>query len=146
MLYRNLEDLFVARLFSEINEIPLRVEGGALRTPIGAFAVPGLGEGEAAILCIRRRAVRLGEAGQGLPGRVLHARFLGDQAVLEIAAQGFERPLLTLLREWEVPERGAEVALSVDPASVLVFAAEEPPADERKLMPKGPRNTSNSSA
>ena len=28
-LYRNPADLFVARLFSEINEIPLRVEGGA---------------------------------------------------------------------------------------------------------------------
>ena len=29
----------------------------------------------------------------GPAGRVLHARFLGDLAVLEIAAQGFERPL-----------------------------------------------------
>jgi len=53
-LYRNPAALFVARLFSEINELPLRVEGGALRTPIG---VPGLGEGEAAIVCIRRRAI-----------------------------------------------------------------------------------------
>src|SRR5690242_2896248 len=123
-LYRNPADLFVARLFSEINEIPLRVEGGALRTPIGVFAVPGLDEGDAAILCIRRRAIRLGAAGQGLPGRVLHARFLGDLAVLEIAAQGFERPLLTLVREWEVPERGAEVSIAVDPESVLVFPAE----------------------
>ena len=68
VLYRNPEDLFVARLFSEINEIPLRVEGGALRTLIGAFAVPRLGEGEAAIVCIRRRAIRLGEAGQGPAG------------------------------------------------------------------------------
>ena len=67
-LYRNPADLFVARLFSEINEIPLNVEGGALRTPIGVFAVPGLDEGDAAILCIRRRAIRLGPAGQGLPG------------------------------------------------------------------------------
>jgi hypothetical protein len=44
VLYRNPEHLFVARLFSEIIEIPRRVEGGALRTPIGAFAVPDLGE------------------------------------------------------------------------------------------------------
>ena len=65
-----------------------------------------------------------GSGGQGLPGRVLHARFLGDLAVLEIAAQGFERPLLTLVREWEVPERGAEVSITVDPESVLVFPAE----------------------
>ena len=88
--------------------------------------MPGLDEGDAAILCIRRRAIRLGAAGQGLPGRVLHARFQGDLAVLEIAAQGFERPLLTLVREWEVPERGQEVSIAVDPESVLVFPAEGP--------------------
>ena len=133
-LYRNPADLFVARLFSEINEIPLKVEGGALRTPIGVFAVPGLDEGDAAILCIRRRAIRLGPAGQGLPGRVLHARFQGDLAVLEIAAQGFERPLLTLVREWEVPERGQEVSIAVDPESVLVFPAETARDDDGKLI------------
>jgi iron(III) transport system ATP-binding protein len=132
-LYRNPADLFVARLFSEINEIPLQVEGGALRTPIGVFAVPGLDEGDAAILCIRRRAIRLGAAGQGLPGRVLHARFQGDLAVLEIAAQGFERPLLTLVREWEVPERGVEVSITVDPESVLVFPAEATRDDDAKF-------------
>jgi len=120
-LYRHPMDLFVARLFCEINEIPLRVAGGALRTPIGVFAVPGLGEGDAAIPCIRRRAIRLVEAGPGLPGRVLHIRLLSDQAALEIAAQGFEPPLLTLVREWEVPQSRQEVSISVDPESVLVF-------------------------
>jgi iron(III) transport system ATP-binding protein len=123
-LYRNPADLFVARLFSEINEIPMRVLGGAVRTPIGTFVVPELDEGDNVVLCIRRRAIRLGPAGQGLAGRVLHVRFLGDLAAIEIAAQGFERPLLTLVREWEVPERGAEVSLAVDPESVLVFPAE----------------------
>jgi iron(III) transport system ATP-binding protein len=133
-LYRNPADLFVARLFSEINEIPLSVEGGALRTPIGTFAVPGLDEGDPAILCIRRRAIRIGPAGQGLPGRVLHARFQGDLAVLEIAAQGFERPLQTLVRESDVPESGREVGLTVDPESVLVFPAERQRDDAARLI------------
>jgi iron(III) transport system ATP-binding protein len=135
-LYRNPADLFVARLFSEINEIPLSVEGGALRTPIGTFAVPGLDEGDAAILCIRRRAIRVGPAGKGLPGRVLQARFQGDLAVLEIAAQGFERPLQTLVRESEVPESGREVGLTVDPESVLVFPAERQRDDAARLLAK----------
>jgi iron(III) transport system ATP-binding protein len=135
-LYRNPADLFVARLFSEINEIPLSVEGGALRTPIGTFAVPGLDEGDAAILCIRRRSIRVGPAGKGLPGRVLQARFQGDLAVLEIAAQGFERPLQTLVRESEVPESGREVGLTVDPESVLVFPAERQRDDAARLMAK----------
>ncbi|MBX9587988.1 MAG: ABC transporter ATP-binding protein [Hyphomonadaceae bacterium] len=133
-LYRNPADLFVARLFSEINEIPFPVEGGALRTPIGTFVVPDLAEGDTAILCIRRRAIRLQPAGQGLPGRLLHVKFLGDLAVLEIAAQGFERTLLTVVREGEEPERGSEVALSVDPESVLVFPAEAAADSEPNVM------------
>jgi len=125
-LYRNPADLFVARLFSEINEIPFVVQGGALRTPVGTFVVPDLSDGDEAVLCIRRRAIRVQPPGQGLPGRVLHVKFLGDQAVLEIATQGFERPLITLVREGEEPLRGAEVGLAVDPESVLVFPAEIP--------------------
>src|SRR4029077_17461321 len=70
-LYRNPADLFVARLFSEINEIPVRVEGGALRAPIVVFVVPEVSEAKAATLCIRRRAIRVLPAGQGLAGRVL---------------------------------------------------------------------------
>jgi hypothetical protein len=62
-------------------------------------------------------------------------RFLGDQAVLEIAAQGFERPLLAVVHEGEQPERGAEVGLAVDPESVLVFPAGLPGNGEAKVMP-----------
>jgi iron(III) transport system ATP-binding protein len=134
-LYRNPADLFVARLFSEINEIPYRVEEGALRTPIGAFAVPGLNEGEEAILCIRRRAIRLGGVGAGLPGRLLRARFLGDLALLEVAVEGFERPLLTLVREGEQPPEGEEVSVSVAAESVLVFPAQAANADDADLIP-----------
>jgi iron(III) transport system ATP-binding protein len=120
-LYRNPADLFVARLFSEINEIPWIVEGTALRTPIGTFVVPDLSDGDRAVLCIRRRAIRVQPAGEGLPGRVLRVKFLGDQAVLEVAAQGFERPLATVVHEGAEPPQGAEIGLAVDPESVLVF-------------------------
>jgi iron(III) transport system ATP-binding protein len=120
-LYRNPADLFVARLFSEINEVPWVVEGTALRTPVGTFVVPDLADGDRAVLCIRRRAIRLQPAGQGLPGRVLRVTFLGDQALLEVAAEGFERPLTTLVHDGAEPLQGAEVGLGVDPESVLVF-------------------------
>ena len=140
-LYRNPADLFVARLFSEINEIPYRVEEGAIRTPIGAFAVPGLNEGEEAILCIRRRAIRLGGVGAGLPGRLLRARFLGDLALLEVAVEGFERPLLTLVREGEQPPEGQELSVSVEAESVLVFPAEAAAADDADLIPREPERS-----
>jgi iron(III) transport system ATP-binding protein len=133
-LYRHPADLFVARLFSEINEIRMPVTGGALRTPFGSFAVPGLAEGEPAILCIRRRAIRLTAPGEGLAGRVLRAQFLGDLYALEIAAEGFDQPLFTLVREFEVPEQGADVSLSVDPGGVLVFPASESASMDGNLL------------
>jgi len=123
-LYRNPADLLVARLFSEINEIPMKVEGFALRTPFGPFSVPELSEGDHATLCIRRRSLRFVEAGKGVPGRVIAARFLGDLATLEIATQGFERPLVMLVREDQAEPRGKDVHVTVDPAGVLVFPAD----------------------
>jgi iron(III) transport system ATP-binding protein len=127
-LYRNPADLFVARLFSEINEVPARVTGGALRTPIGTFAAPELVEGEDAILCIRYRSIGFLPAGKGLPARVLSLKFLGDVAQLEIAAQGFDRPLKARALERRVPAQGVEIGIEVDPASVLVFPTERPDA------------------
>lgn len=123
-LYRNPADLLVARLFSEINEIPMRVEGGALRTPFGRFSVPELSEGEQATLCIRRRSLRFVAPGKGVPGRIIAARFLGDLATLEIATEGFERPLIMLVREDQAEARGTDVHLAVDPAGVLAFPAD----------------------
>lgn len=123
-LYRHPADVVVARLFSEINEVRCRVVGGAIRTPIGTFAVPDLAEGDMATLGIRYRAIRMVGPGEGLPGRVMHVRFDGDLAAIDLAVQGFEKPLRTLVREWEEPARGDEVRVAVDPASVLVFPAE----------------------
>jgi hypothetical protein len=66
----------------------------------------------------------------------------GAGPVLEIAAQS----AVAADARVEVPEREEEIILSGDAASVRVYPAEEPAADERKLMPEGPRNASYSSA
>jgi iron(III) transport system ATP-binding protein len=123
-LYRDPADLFVARLFSEINEVPWTVEGGALRTPLGTFWVSELAEGDRAVLCLRQRAIRLAPAGQGIEARVLHVKFLGDAALVEVGAQGFDAPLKALVHESEVPPQGQEVAITLEPERVLVFPAE----------------------
>jgi iron(III) transport system ATP-binding protein len=123
-LYRDPADLFVARLFSEINEVPWAVEGGALRTPLGTFWVPELAEGDRAVLCLRQRAIRLAPVGEGIEARVLHVKFLGDAALVEVGVQGFDAPLKALVRESEVPPQGQEVAVALEPERVLVFPAE----------------------
>ena len=56
--------------------------------------------------------------------RALHIKFLGDAALVEMAVQGFDQPLKALVHESDVPVRGADIGIEVDPARVLVFGAE----------------------
>ena len=125
-LYRTPKDIFAARTFSDLNEIPARVQGGAADTPLGRFPANGLPEGADAIVCVRQGGVRLFGAGEGVPARVLDARFLGDVALIEIAVQGLDAPLLARVREADAPALGAEIGVGIDAGAVLVFAAEEP--------------------
>jgi iron(III) transport system ATP-binding protein len=125
-LYRFPADLFVARLFSEINEIPMTVTGGALRTPFGAFSAPDLDEGDAAVLCIRKRSLRLVQpvaGGESVAGRVLGVRFLGDSVAMDLVVEGIEQPLTALIREERARPKGSDVRVWLDAADVLVFRA-----------------------
>ena len=123
-LYRQPVDLFVARLFSEINEIAWPVSGGVLVTPLGTFPAPAIADGTRAVLCIRQRAIKLLPEGQGHPARARHVRFLGDAALVEMAVQGFDAPIKAVVHESEVPERGRDIGIEIDPQRALVFAAE----------------------
>ncbi len=121
-LYRNPADLFVARLFSEINEIAMTVTAGVLKTPIGTFSAADLIEGEPARLCIRRSAIRLAQPGHGLLARVLKRRFLGDTMRVDLAIEGFDLPLSMSIPEDQAPPLGLDVTVVIDPAGVLVFS------------------------
>jgi|GEM_PF-87131 len=75
-LYRAPKDILAARTFSDLNELPARVEQGSAATPLGRFLANGLPDGADAIVCVRQRGVRLLGAGQPgprarrpLPGR-----------------------------------------------------------------------------
>ena len=135
-LYHHPKDLFVARLFSEVNEVRLRVTRGHIESPIGSLPAPGLADADMAILCLRERAMtitptaalgsaaaRAGGASQAviLPGRVLHVRFLGDVVLVEVAVQGFDDPLKVRTATPDGLVRGANVTVEIDPARALVF-------------------------
>ncbi len=122
-LYAAPRQLFIARMFSEINEIPYRVSAGGIDTPIGRLPAAGLADGETAILCIRERGIRLLAHGGGLAGRVLHAKFLGDVALLEIGVQGFDAPLRVITQDSGSYGRGREVGVEIDRGRTLLFAA-----------------------
>jgi iron(III) transport system ATP-binding protein len=125
-LYRQPAELFVARLFSEINEIPFAVRVGAIDTPIGMLPVPGMADGDTAVLCVRERGIGLSAEGRGLGGRILHAKFMGDAARLDVAVAGFDAPLRVRVADGHGFEKGAEIKVDIDPARLLVF----PAADE----------------
>jgi iron(III) transport system ATP-binding protein len=123
-LYRAPKDIFAARTFSDLNELAARVEQGNAATPLGRFFANGLPDGAEAVVCVRQRGVRLLAAGQGVPGRVLDARFLGDVALVEIAVEGLALPLLARVKESDVPPQGAEIGVGIDAGAVLVFEAD----------------------
>ena len=126
-LYNRPAELFVARLFSEINEIQYRVAAGEIVTPFGKVPANGIANGETAILCVRERGMRLSTSGKGLPGRVLGVKFLGDVQRLEIAVAGFEAPLRVRTHASETFAKGAEVTIEIDRLQLLVFS--EPPRE-----------------
>jgi iron(III) transport system ATP-binding protein len=122
-LYRAPKDILAARTFSDLNELAARIEGGSATTALGRFAANGVPEGAEAIVCVRQRGVRLLAAGNGVPARVLDARFLGDVALVEVAVQGLDAPLFARIKESDVPPQGAEVGIAIDSGAVLVFEA-----------------------
>ena len=127
-LYRDPASLFVARLFSEINEIRTRVRTGAVHTAAGSFPAPGLADGSEAVLCIRERGNTLvrsvNGSSPGMRGRVIERKFLGDLVRLDVAVEGFEQPLKVRVSEKDTLPKGTEVRLLIEPAGVLVFPAD----------------------
>lgn len=124
-LYRHPGDLAVARFFSEINEVPARVEGGWAMCPLGRFAAPGLKDG-AATVAIRPQGIDLRAPGAGARGRVSAHRFLGEIDLYEIAVEGLDAPLVARRRPVAGLARGHDVGVHIDAAEVLVFAATGP--------------------
>jgi iron(III) transport system ATP-binding protein len=133
-LYAHPAGLFVARMFSEINEVPFKVADGTIDTPLGRIEAPGIGDGDTAILCLRERSLRLSpydgrrlpapqaSNGRVLAGRVMHRRFLGDVCLVELAVQGFEGRLRSRTPE-DGLTRGDNVAIEIDPGRALLFPA-----------------------
>jgi iron(III) transport system ATP-binding protein len=124
-LYREPADLFVARLFSEINEIGYRVGAQGIDTPIGVLPAKGMQAGDLATVCVRERGIKLSRDGGGLAGRVQDVKFLGDVARVHVGVAGFDKPLKVRVGESDGWATGDEVRVHIEPARTLVFPAEK---------------------
>ena len=74
---------------------------------------------------IRPTGIRLRPPGAGIPGRLERRRFLGVVDMFEVAVNGIDRWLKGRTRESIAFSAKDEIALEIDPAEVLVFAAPE---------------------
>ncbi len=124
-IYRSPDSLFAARFFCEVNELTGWVHRGQIETPLGTFATGKMGDGEA-VVCIRPQAFSFRRPGEGLPGRIVAHRFVGEVNLLEIAMPGLDEPMLARVREPVNRKEGEDVGVVIDPAEVLVFAASRP--------------------
>jgi len=124
-LYRRPVDLAATRFFSEINELPGRILGGRVSTPIGVLdaALPALaGEGGAVVVALRPHDLRP-VADPGGPGAVVSRRFLGEVDHLEIAVDGLAGPIVVRDARPGRLAAGTRVTLGIAAGAALVFDA-----------------------
>jgi iron(III) transport system ATP-binding protein len=124
-IYHAPADLFAARFFCELNEVPAIVHDRVAESPVGRFPAPALPNGTAAVVAIRPQGISLRPVGSGIAGRLTSRRFLGEIELLELTVNGVEEPLLARVRERVYPPPDSAVGIAIDPAEVLVFAAPE---------------------
>lgn len=122
-LYNKPSELFVARLFSEVNEVSYRVKDGHIETPFGRVAASDSNTGDEVILCLRQQAIEVSAdlSSEGLDGRVLHVKFLGDDAWLDVGVAGFDDPLRVRVLQPNAVEQGRDVKVAIDLNKALIF-------------------------
>jgi iron(III) transport system ATP-binding protein len=121
-LYHRPADLYVAQAFSQVNAVACEVRQGLAFSPLGAFAAPGVADGRAQ-LCLRPGDIALASPGQGVPGRVMARRFLGNDMLFEVSVDGVDAPL-NVRRGSNGIDLGEDVSLIIPPEAALVFAAD----------------------
>ncbi|WP_312182190.1 ABC transporter ATP-binding protein [Arthrobacter sp.] len=131
-LYSAPRSRFVADFIGSANMLDGTAVAGGIQLNSGlVLAVDhGLSAGIAATAVIRPEDVLLAAPGAGtLDGTVVDTFFLGGTSTVAIQVSGVPKPFICTMRAVQVPERGAEVGLIVDPARTVAVA------DDRDAAP-----------
>ena len=121
-LYRRPTSLFVARFFSEFDEVEGVVRDGRVNSVLGAFPAAGIAEGAKATICLRPNAIRFGKPGSGVVGRVLSRRFLGETDLVHVGVNGLAQALHARVPAAVDAGEGDTVTLELTREGVMVFA------------------------
>jgi len=119
-LYNAPSSLFAAGFFSEINIFECEVAGGRVSTPLGDFPAAGLADGAPAEVAVRLGGISA-TAGEGIPGRIVSRRFLGDAELFEIRVPGADFPVRARMKCGSVPASGRDITITIRESDVLVF-------------------------
>lgn len=121
-VYREPATLFAADFMGEMNHLPVRVEGGVARSPLGDLPASDVLDG-AGTLCIRPETLRHDGAGQTL-GRatVRDATFFGTHVRAHVVPEAApDQVLVAHLPPAEILAPGAKLDLSVPPEAIRIF-------------------------
>lgn len=147
-IYVNPRHAAIASLFGPVNTLRGRVGAGAVMTPLGAFAAPGLPEGAPARVLIRPEGLRIGgsdsaemvdamtggggseRTAEGASATVAAVRTLGPVSRVRLDVPGLAEPLEAQLPGIVRPQPGELVEVRVDRAAALVFADEGRATDD----------------
>lgn len=121
-IFRAPADLFVARFFSDLEEIAAEVRHGEAQTPFGRFAAPQLADGPA-LVCMRRDAFALRNEDCEFMADVVAVRFLGEHRMVAFAIDGIDRPVEAMIDVRYAVAVGDRVGLTLDRREVFVFPA-----------------------
>ncbi len=130
---------FVTALFGPVNRLETTVRDGRADSPLGTFEAAGLADGTAAHILVRVEGLKLGmgpaASGDAPKVRLISARLLGRSTHVRVAvadgADG-EQILQARVPGAFLPEPGASIHVTVDPAQAFVF-----PASPRPVSPAG---------
>lgn len=127
-LYKEPQDLFVARFFGEMNEISGSVDAdGQIRTPLGTFAAEGFATGDAATIGIRLQGFAFNrgdvEPDKQINARIVRSRYLGVVDLVAFEVDGVDQVLRARVREHGRYQDGEMVQISINPDEVLIFPA-----------------------
>ncbi len=111
---------FVAEFFGPVNRFEGLVEDGAVATPLGRLATPGLPDGAAALVLIRPEGIR--PAAAGIELEIETARPLGPSSYISLRLPG-GGTLEARFAGGALPAAGTRIAIEVDQGRVYAFPA-----------------------
>ncbi len=105
-LYYRPKSLFTAGFFSELNLFDGVVQSGRVATPLGPVPINGASEGNDATAAVRVNAISVSatpESDAQASGRVLSARFSGEQDLLRVGVRGWDEPIRVRMQAGLLP-------------------------------------------